>query len=301
MPHDPSPNKEAIAMLERSLGMDASYAPAWEALGVRYYYDTTYSNGGEEMIQRSNNALERALTLDPDLIVAATQLTANRVERRQPARAYQDARALIKQHPENPYAHFTLGYVLRYAGMLEESERECDAALALDPGNYQYRSCTLSFAQMGKTERARDFIRLDAGSEWATYMMPQVLLREGKRDETRAVLANVSSNPRYHRDMLDACLEGRGADLDRLAHQAAGNTSAQVDPEPLYYQASIVAFCGKKESALSLVKIAIDRDYCAYDALQRDPLWSQLRNAPEFPSLLAAARQCQQRYLVGQN
>ena len=47
-------------MLERSVGMDDSYAPAWEALGLRYYYDTTYSNGGEEMIQRSNAALERA-------------------------------------------------------------------------------------------------------------------------------------------------------------------------------------------------------------------------------------------------
>jgi hypothetical protein len=28
-------------MLERSVGMDTSYAPAWEALGTRYYYDTT--------------------------------------------------------------------------------------------------------------------------------------------------------------------------------------------------------------------------------------------------------------------
>ena len=38
MPHDPGPNKEAIKMLERAVGIDPSYAPTWEALGQRYYY-----------------------------------------------------------------------------------------------------------------------------------------------------------------------------------------------------------------------------------------------------------------------
>jgi len=49
VPHDPLPNKDAIAMLERAAGMDPSYAPAWSALGLRYYFDSQYSNGGEAM------------------------------------------------------------------------------------------------------------------------------------------------------------------------------------------------------------------------------------------------------------
>jgi TolB-like protein len=40
VPHDEKPNKEAIAMLERAVGMEATYAPAWQALGIRYYYDS---------------------------------------------------------------------------------------------------------------------------------------------------------------------------------------------------------------------------------------------------------------------
>src|SRR5207253_7956916 len=39
VPHDVTPNKDAISMLERAVGIDPSYAPAWEALGLRYYYD----------------------------------------------------------------------------------------------------------------------------------------------------------------------------------------------------------------------------------------------------------------------
>jgi adenylate cyclase len=33
LPHDPLPNKDAIAMLERAVGIDPTYGPAWEALG----------------------------------------------------------------------------------------------------------------------------------------------------------------------------------------------------------------------------------------------------------------------------
>ena len=34
VPHDPVPNKDAIAMLERSVGLDGNYAPAWGASGT---------------------------------------------------------------------------------------------------------------------------------------------------------------------------------------------------------------------------------------------------------------------------
>ena len=34
--------------------MDPDYAPAWEALGERYYADATYGDAGEDVFQRSN-------------------------------------------------------------------------------------------------------------------------------------------------------------------------------------------------------------------------------------------------------
>ena len=98
--HDPGPNREAIKTLERALQMDPNYAPAWAEVGQRYYYDATYSNGGEDMFQHSNAALERALALDPNLIAAASQLIVNRVDRGELGKAYEAALGLVKRRPD---------------------------------------------------------------------------------------------------------------------------------------------------------------------------------------------------------
>ncbi len=42
MPRDPAPNRDAITVLEHVTQLDPGYAPAWEALGMRYYYEGSY-------------------------------------------------------------------------------------------------------------------------------------------------------------------------------------------------------------------------------------------------------------------
>jgi serine/threonine protein kinase/TolB-like protein/Tfp pilus assembly protein PilF len=295
VPHDAAPNKEAIRMLERTVGLDPTYAPAWEGLGLRYYYDATYSTGGEEVFQRSNAAYERALTLDPNRMLAAGQLITNRVERGELAKAYQSAKDLVKRRPESAQAHFTMAVVYRYGGMLEESSHECDTALTLDPGNYQFRSCAWAFMELGRFERAMDFIRLDAGSEWAAYITPSLLLRQGKMAEAREAVKRMSTTPHYHRDLLEACVGLRPAsELDRLAHEAETGQPSDPDPELAYYQGSIFASCGKKEAALHLLKTAVELNYCAYSNLLSDPLLRPLHREREFDEVLTAAHDCQQ-------
>src|SRR6266705_1324561 len=119
---------------------------------------------------------------------------------------------------------------------------------------------------LGKTDRAREFIQLDAGSEWANFATPSLLLREGRVAEARAAVKKVSTNPQFDRDLLEACLVGANSELDRLAHEAETNPSAGADPETGYYQGSIFAYCGKKDASLRLLRSAIEHNYCAYAA-----------------------------------
>ena len=294
VPHDPQTNKEGILMLERAVGMDPSYAPAWEALALRYYYDSAYAGGGEEMFQRSNSAYERALALEPNRVSAAGNLIIHRVERGELSKAYEEASALVKRRPENSQAHFTLAYVLRYAGMLEEATTECNTALSLDPGNYQFRSCAWAFMELGKTDRAMDFIRLDAGSQWAAFMTPQLLLRAGKLDLARQSVKNMSSNPHDHRELLEACLRPQPPpNLDAIARDTETAVLEEADPEPWYYEGTIMAFCGQNDAALHMLKAAVDQNYCAYSALLSDPLLAKLRRDPRFDDVLTAAGNCQ--------
>jgi serine/threonine protein kinase/tetratricopeptide (TPR) repeat protein len=295
LPHDPGPNKDAIVVLEHAVQSDPNYAPAWEELGLRYYFDSSYSGGGEEMFQRSSKAYERAVALDPNSIVAAGQLITNRVERGELPKAYEAAQALVLRRPESAEAHFVMGYVYRYAGMLEQATKECDQALSLDPGNYTFRSCAWAFMEMGNTGRAADFIKLDAGSEWAAYVMPSLLLREGEIEKARDAVNYMPTAPRYHRELLEACLGLRPPEeADRMAHEAETTRPAAADAENLYYQGAIFADCGKRQAALRLLQAAIEQNYCARSNLLLDPMLRKIRLAPEFNKLFNAAKECQE-------
>ncbi len=300
LPHDSNSNQDAIAMLERTVGIDSGYAPAWEALGRRYYFGS-YSGGGEEMFRRSNAAYERAISLDPNLVSAASSLITNRVSRGELRQAYEAATDLVQRRPQSADAHFALSYVLRYAGMQEEAAQQCDTARALDPGNFKFRSCTWVFVELGKAGHAMDFVHLDSGSEWALEATPYVYLASGNMAQARESangLANISNNKYFARDLLVACTQAqKPADMDRIVRETESAAMMSPDPEASYHAGALIGYCGPKDAALRLLKRAIERNYCAYQPLQSDPMLVKLRGSPEFNELLLAAKQCQNRIL----
>jgi eukaryotic-like serine/threonine-protein kinase len=298
LPHDPFPNKDAIAMLERAVGLDPTYAPAWGYLGVRYHYDGAYSNGGEAMRKRSDTALERAISLDPNYNSAVAWLITNRVEQGELAKAYQDAKALVARHPENAEAHFALAYVLRYGGAVEESAHECDAALSLDSGNFMWRSCSFTFDQLGNYARAMEFLQLDAGSVWASDNIMRHYIRDGKFAQAKEIAQKFSNTRDFAFRMMTVCIENPSSvDVTSLVREVEAARLADPDPEPRYIVAADVLFCGQKDVAVQLLKSSIGGHFCAYTGLQNDSAWAKLRGTPEFAGLLSAAKQCRDDFI----
>lgn len=297
IPHDPGPNRQAIATLERSVALDPTYAPAWDALGMRYYYDAAYSNGGDAMFRKAGEAYEKAVALDPNFIAAAAKLVRNRVESGDLSTGYREATDLLRRRPDSAQAHFTLSYVLRYAGVLDRAQKECEVALGLDPGNYGFRSCAFPFFEAGKAERAMDYLRLDATSEWSRNVLPAVLLRANKLEEARRAAGDVSPNPMWLRSTLESCLApGRTGGFDQAVAPLLPTLLGQRDPEMRYYEGSLLAYCGANKAAVQLIKSAIDGKYCAAQALQQDPLLKNLRSEPEYQVLRLASDSCQQNF-----
>jgi eukaryotic-like serine/threonine-protein kinase len=300
LPHDPGPNKDAIAVLEHVVGEDRNYAPAWEALGQRYYYDSYYGGGGETMFQRSNAAYERALALDPNRVAAASSLITNHVERGELGQAYDAATDLVRHRPQSADAHFALSYVLRYGGMQEKATQECNTARSLDPGNFSFRSCAWAFLELGQTDRAMDFIHLDAGSEWAAWATPYVYLAAGNLAQAREAAKNMPKAQFYHKDLMVACTQAqRPADMERIVRENESSVMIEPDPEAWYRVGALMAYCGQKDAALRLLKAAVQQNYCAYSALLSDPMLKEMRKDPAFNQVLTAASTCQETLKEG--
>jgi serine/threonine protein kinase len=294
LPHDPAPNKDAIVVLEHVVGIDPGYAPAWEALGRRYYYDSDYGGGGEAMFQRSNAAYERALALDPNDVVSASNLITNRVERGELGRAYQAATDLVKRRPDSADAHFAFSYVLRYAGMQEKAAQECNTARSLDPENFNFRSCAWTFLELGQPQQAKNFLNLDPGSEWTAWVTPYLHLDEGNLTAARDAAKNTPRGALYNRELMIACTQSpRPADLEKVAHDTEASVLTEPDPEIWYHAGSLMAYCGQKEAALRMFKAAVQQNYCAYSALLDDPLLRDLRKDTAFNQVLTAGSECQ--------
>jgi len=293
---DPAPNKQAISMLEKSVELDPTYAPAWNELGRRHYLDAYYGKGGAAARQRAREACERALSLDPNFLIPAGSIATDQAEGGELADAYKKAADLVARRPENANAHFTLAYVSRYAGLLDESARECDSALAADPRNRDFRSCYLTFMELKKYDRAREILRLDAGSDWSRTAEGDLLLREGRLEaaaeikRTRRAVSAVD----YSTMLLRS---GSASDRDRLAERVEAGFAALRDPEPKFLGAGFLALSGYRGAALRLLRKAVEGNYLCYPAMDYDPLLNSIQRDPEFAAIRAEAIKRQKPFL----
>ena len=294
---DPAPNKDGIRMLERSIGLDANFAPSWSVLAQRYYYDGSYSDGGAAAIVRARRGYERALALDPNFTTPAVFLAVLRVEGGDLTTAFDEAKRILARRPDSGEAHYLMGYVFRYAGLLDEAGRECDAALARDPKNYRWRSCSFGYMLKGDYGRAMDYVGLDAGSEWAANASVAILARQGRAAEAREVARR--ENPDQLDRFVMACLnDPRSSETVSLSRQLEQRLLADIDSEPKYYFGSLNAHCGDRDAGLRLLKKAVEQNYCSWPAMERDPFLASVRGTPEFEKIRRAGMECQKRFIA---
>lgn len=296
VPRDPVPNKGAIVDLAESVKEDPSYAPAWVDLAWRYYIDASYADGGEESYRKSEDASAHAASLDP--LGTANWITL-RTERGDLKKAWNLATNLLRLRPDSWDSHFEMSYVYRYAGLLDQAAKECNAGLAADPGNPILRSCSKVFMYKGDYARARVFVDLDGSSGWSVRQRMQFALRQKNYTEALA-LAKVATETGYHdseiiRDRLE---DQPAAVLDRTGAQEAAFAANQSDSEDEYEIGAMLSFAGQTDRALRLVGEAVRRGYCAVPMLETDPLLASLRDRPQFREMESQAANCQRNFLT---
>ena len=297
VPFDPETNPKGIAMLERAVELDSSYAPAWLTLGRRYYVEDRLIRGGDAgKNYRYQRALERAVTINPGYIPAAAGLVVSRADRGELVEAHERAQDLVRRRPDSVDAHFVLSYVLRFAGLWDESASHCERALLLDPQTQTagLRSCAILFLLRGDYPRALTYLNLDRGSAWWRAISLDMLVREGKKQDALEI-----GSPRIPQwasyDLLLACVQRRrSSEIDGLARAVR----PAEDPEANYLSAAHLAYCGQTDAAGEMLRRAINGKYCSYPAMDSDPLFADLRAKPGYADLRAAGIACQATFLA---
>jgi tetratricopeptide (TPR) repeat protein len=295
-PYGSSQNAEALALLEKSVELDPDYVPAWHALARRYYGESRFGSGDAAMMGKWERAVKRVLALDPDNVPTAAGYLRGRIERGDLAGAYRDAQEMVRRHPDSVDAHFTLGYALRYAGLLQDAARHCETALVLDARTLTsgLRSCAIPFILQGDYPRALNFLYLDSASGFTKALTIDLLVRQGKEEE--ALRVGSPGLPTFvSSDLLLACVGRRSSTEVRTI--AAGVRPSE-DPEINYLFAGHLSYCKQSDAALAMLRRAIEGGYCSYPAMDTDPFFADLRGTSGFTSIRAAAIACREAFLT---
>ena len=296
IPRDPQPNKEAITDLEQSVKEDPNYPPAWVDLAWRYYIDASYSNGGKAEYQKSEEASAHAASIDP-------RGTANwitiRTENGDLQGAYDLAQKLLRWRPDSWATHFELSYIYRYAGLLDEAAKECQAALASDPGNPILRSCSKVFLYQGDYARAHTYVDLDGSSGWSVRERMQFALRQKNYAEALA-LAKVAVETGYTDSeiVLDRLENQPSRVLDATAAKEEAFAYKQADSEEAYEIGAMLSFAGEPDRAMRALRWSVRSGYCAVPELESDPVLAAVRDRTDFTRLKDEAAACQRGFLA---
>jgi tetratricopeptide (TPR) repeat protein len=283
----------------------------------RLYLDRAGEVGGRGLeYDLAEKMLEKALALAPDSPPTRHLLSSLCAKRGRPERTVTLIREGLAAHPFYAGFHTTLGYVLRYAGLMNESMAAYRRAQQLDAGLeslvstqgqitksliYQgdYANAAVSHRQM--LEHLARIQR--APNEKQVFYEGVIHLYAG--DRTRAIecfRAATAIDPdsvwtvfgRAYQAMLQND-RGRVADIVEGLEQRV-----VVDGERRYRLVHFCAFLGRRDAALEHLKTAIEGGFFNAPYIGEDPLLDSLRAHPRFARLLekAKARQSAFRRLL---
>jgi serine/threonine protein kinase/tetratricopeptide (TPR) repeat protein len=286
----------AIDMLEKATTLEPNYAPAWAHLGRAYTTNASLQFGGREDYGNAQAAYEKAIALNPALveprIYEANLLTdTGRVEQAVPL-----LRSVLRDSPNNPEAHWELGYAYRFGGMLKESLEECEKARQDNPQVKANSSAMNSYLYLGEYEKflqslpVNDSVYILFYRGFGEYHMNN--LEPAARDFDRAYERDPSLLPADVGKALSYSIRHDNAGGLKLLEQTEGKIEERgvSDAEGIYKVAEAYAVLGDKSSALHMLRHSIGGGFFCYPYFVRDPLLQTLHNEPEFQQLMTQAR-----------
>jgi eukaryotic-like serine/threonine-protein kinase len=291
-------------LYQQCLELDPTFAPAWAGLGRCHRVIGKFIEGSAESDARAEDALKRALELNPRLSLAHRFYAQLEADMGHTQRAVQRLLAEADRHGNDPELFAGLVHACRYCGLFEQSIAAHEEARRLDPNVATSLEQTL--LMMGDIERL-------LGVRPPTYVAGVDdgirvigLGLAGRTDEARQMLARMRqgiTTPGQIRafapwtDYLLAWLERRSADMD-LGMSALSGLRIRHDPEAMFQEGWLLCDAGDHERGLPYLKAAVAKGYFVAPTLATGRPFDAVRSDPTFQQVLADAEAGRQRALA---
>ena len=291
-PQEAEGNRLAVIMLRQSIELDSTFAPAWDALGRRTQAMGYWELVGEEVANQAKDFYLKALEINPQLFSALANLTTIYTEFGNTNLAMKTARRMLEINPNSAEGMFAYGYVLRYAGMIEESMTAMTTALEIDPTNPTFRSAAWSFVQGGRYDDAIKAFYLGPPN-LAVAWEGEIAIRRGQLEKARAKLSQaVVSDPEgitglWATGVLSAIDGDYGQGIEAAQKWENANLS---DGEGWYFLAGMYCINGEIDKCISLLNTAVERGYFAYPHMLKCRFLDPARGNPGLDAVLEKAR-----------
>ena len=303
----------AIEEFQRAIAIDPSFASAYVGLAMAFSLMAFTFKPDSDYQARAHELSARALALDPSLPegrfirgwLAWTPASGFRHEL-----AIREAGAAIAGSPGLNEAHHLLGIVLLHVSLFDESAREFERSLAINPTDataYMHLGWTKYLA--GDLANALE-ISVEAWrrtpSAWAGYQLALTQLQLGRVDEAeKSAAAAARHSPddvlQYPLAGLIAALRGDDAEAQRQMAATVQHRKAFGHYHHAQYDvACICAALGRHDEAMQWLTDAARNGFPCHGTFLRDRLLAPLRRRADFVALLeevAAERErCRRAY-----
>jgi serine/threonine protein kinase len=273
----------------QAVQMDPNFAPAWARLGRLYRVIGLYTGEDPDRhLTLADQALRRALDLNPDLPLAHNLYTNLEVEIGAAERAMQRLLKRAQQSGADPELFAGLVQACRYCGLLDASIAAWEEARRLDPTIRT--SVAHAFLMRSDYERV-----LETNVEDPPILNAAALQLMGRVEEAADLLHQLRARPlpRVLRAFIDATTEV----LEGRRREALGHLDEVMrvwqfrDPCGIFYLARLLAAAGDKPGALAQLKASVEGGFFSPGFLLRDPWLDSLRGDAAFRHICAHAEE----------
>ena len=287
-------------LYRQCLTLDSRFAPAWAQLGRCHRVIGKYIDGAADSEAQAEDALRRALALNPRLSIAHKYYAQLEADIGQAHRGLVRLLHEATRHGNDPELFAGLVHACRYCGLYDQSIAAHAEARRLDPNVPTSLEQTL--LMMGDIDRlvSIEHPRIVAGADDGIHVIGLALA--GRRDEARQrlmAMRQASRIPLFAAwiEYLDLWLDGR---LDEMTLKAADFHTMKIreDPEAIFQEGWMLCDIGEHDIGFSRLQRAVAKGYYVSPTLAVRPQFDALRGEARFQVLLEDAEAGRQRALA---